>query len=81
MGVVKTLFEQKLLPNIISGSSSGSVVVAIYFTKTLQEIADNLIDDCTQNFDAFQENKVGTLWTRLKSYFTTGSFLDIRNVE
>lgn len=32
MGVVKTLYELKLLPDIISGCSSGSIVAAIYFT-------------------------------------------------
>lgn len=37
-GVVKTLFEQDLLPKVISGSSAGSVVAAMVGSKTRDEL-------------------------------------------
>jgi TAG lipase/steryl ester hydrolase/phospholipase A2/LPA acyltransferase len=38
IGVVKTLFENKLLPRIVSGSSCGSIIAAILCTRTDEEI-------------------------------------------
>lgn len=40
IGVVKALLEQDLLPNVISGSSAGSVVCAIYGTHTDPELQE-----------------------------------------
>ncbi|MFT4567446.1 MAG: TAG lipase/steryl ester hydrolase/phospholipase A2/LPA acyltransferase [Saprospiraceae bacterium] len=39
MGVIKALCEQKLLPNIISGSSAGSIFAALVGTFTDEELA------------------------------------------
>jgi hypothetical protein len=38
IGVVKTLYEAKMLPRIINGSSVGSIVAAIMCTKTDEEL-------------------------------------------
>jgi predicted acylesterase/phospholipase RssA len=38
IGVVKTLYENKVLPRIISGSSCGSIIAAILCTRTDEEI-------------------------------------------
>jgi len=38
IGVIKTLFEQKILPRIISGSSAGSIIAAFLCCKKLEEI-------------------------------------------
>ncbi len=38
MGVVKTLWEQELLPNVISGASAGAIVAAIVGTHTRDEL-------------------------------------------
>jgi hypothetical protein len=38
IGVVKCLYEAKLLPRIISGASSGSIMAALVCTRTEDEI-------------------------------------------
>ncbi|WP_293749807.1 DUF3336 domain-containing protein [uncultured Paraglaciecola sp.] len=44
-GVVKTLFEHKLLPNVISGSSAGSISAAILGTYSDQELPAVLLGE------------------------------------
>ena len=44
-GVVKTLFEHKLLPNVISGSSAGSISAAILGTYSDQELPSVLLGE------------------------------------
>jgi predicted acylesterase/phospholipase RssA len=44
-GVIKTLFEHKLLPTVISGSSAGSVSAAVLGTYSDQELSGVLQDD------------------------------------
>lgn len=46
MGVIKALFEQKLLPRVISGSSAGAVVAAFVGTRKDNELA-GLFDGST----------------------------------
>lgn len=41
-GVVKTLFEQDLLPSVISGSSAGSIFAAVLGTHTNEELGELL---------------------------------------
>jgi len=43
IGVVKCLFEQKLLPRIISGASVGSIIAAVVCTRTDPELT-HLLD-------------------------------------
>jgi len=38
LGVIKALYEQDLLPRIISGSSAGSIVAAIICTRPYEQI-------------------------------------------
>ncbi|GFR50526.1 hypothetical protein Agub_g12795 [Astrephomene gubernaculifera] len=40
IGVVKSLFEQRLLPRVLAGSSVGSIVCGIISTKTDSELRD-----------------------------------------
>lgn len=40
LGVVKALWEEHLLPTIMSGSSAGSIMVAVMGTHTDEELAD-----------------------------------------
>ena len=40
MGVLKTLIENDLLPNVISGSSAGSIFTALVGTKTIPELKE-----------------------------------------
>ena len=38
VGVVKVLWQMKLLPRIVSGSSGGSIVAAVLATRTVDEL-------------------------------------------
>lgn len=40
MGVIKALWEQRLLPTVISGSSMGAIVAAVTCTRTDDELAE-----------------------------------------
>ncbi|OIP37776.1 MAG: hypothetical protein AUK47_13025 [Deltaproteobacteria bacterium CG2_30_63_29] len=40
MGVIKALWEQRLLPTVISGSSMGAIVAAVTCTRTDAELAE-----------------------------------------
>lgn len=40
MGVMKALWEQRLLPTVMSGSSAGSIMAAVLATHTDEELAD-----------------------------------------
>ena len=40
MGVMKALWEQRLLPTVMSGSSTGSIMAAVLGTHTDQELMD-----------------------------------------
>lgn len=42
MGVVKSLWEQRLLPTVISGSSAGSIIAAVVGTHTDDELQEKL---------------------------------------
>lgn len=44
VGVVKALYDQNLLPKVLSGSSAGSIVCAIVATKTDEELGPLLRD-------------------------------------
>ncbi|XOV78731.1 MAG: DUF3336 domain-containing protein [Aestuariibacter sp.] len=41
-GVVKTLAEQDLMPNVISGASAGSIITALVGTRTDEELKQDL---------------------------------------
>lgn len=51
IGVIKCLHENRLLPRIISGASSGSIMAALMCTRTDEEIP--------QMFDPASVNLVG----------------------
>jgi predicted acylesterase/phospholipase RssA len=53
-GVVKVLFEHKLLPNVISGSSAGSVLAGVLGTYTNQELDALLASSNAFGFDQQQ---------------------------
>ncbi|KAF1841681.1 triacylglycerol lipase [Cucurbitaria berberidis CBS 394.84] len=53
IGVVKCLWEARLLPRIISGASAGSIVSAVLCTKTDEEIPDVLHEFCYGDLNVF----------------------------
>jgi TAG lipase/steryl ester hydrolase/phospholipase A2/LPA acyltransferase len=56
LGVIKTLFEHQMLPNVISGSSAGAIFAAVLGTYTDEELScvlqgDILLDPLQLNID------------------------------
>ncbi len=53
LGVIKALFEQKLLPRVISGSSAGAIIGSMVGTRTDEQMPQ-LFDSESLNLGAFQ---------------------------
>jgi predicted acylesterase/phospholipase RssA len=70
-GVVKALWEQQLLPRVISGSSVGSLVAGIVGTHTDDELP-RIWKRGTLRLDAFENTQNGSLMRKLKRLLKTG---------
>lgn len=62
-GVIKSLFEHHLIPNVISGSSAGSISAALLGTKTDEELAaafqdDSAIDPLQDEIDKYRRRLI-----------------------
>ncbi|KAJ3029105.1 UNVERIFIED_CONTAM: hypothetical protein HDU68_000144 [Siphonaria sp. JEL0065] len=53
MGVLKALFEEGLLPNVITGTSGGSLLAALVCTRTDEELASEGVFDAKRVVDKF----------------------------
>ncbi|MFT6088192.1 MAG: putative acylesterase/phospholipase RssA [Glaciecola sp.] len=71
-GVIKSLVEQDLLPNVISGASAGSIIAALVGTRTNEELLEVVKPEFIQ-----QKFKQWRLWQG----FGKGSLLDSSNLE
>ncbi|GAB0139191.1 hypothetical protein EsDP_00007404 [Epichloe bromicola] len=81
IGVLKALFEQQLLPRIISGASAGSIVCAVMCTKTDEEIPGLIQEFPYGDLSVFEEedSDVGVLG-HLRRLLTEGSWSNIDNL-
>lgn len=81
IGVLKALFEAKLLPRIISGASAGSIVCAAMCTRTDEEIPQ-LIEEFPYGDLAVFEDPSGQdgVWSNLRRLLTEGSWSDIKHL-
>ncbi|KAG5983895.1 hypothetical protein E4U55_006806 [Claviceps digitariae] len=81
IGVLKALFEQQLLPRIISGASAGSIVCAVMCTKTDQEIPELIEGFPFGDLAVFEEedSNLGFLG-HLRRLLTEGSWSNIENL-
>ncbi|TDZ19088.1 Lipase 4 [Colletotrichum sidae] len=81
IGVLKALFDVKLLPRIISGASAGSIVSAVICTRTDEEIP-RLVREFPYGdlavFDA-EENPDG-VFDHMRRLLTEGSWSDIKHL-
>ncbi|KAG6066126.1 hypothetical protein E4U32_006500 [Claviceps aff. humidiphila group G2b] len=82
IGVLKALFEQQLLPRIISGSSAGSIVCAVMCTKNDQEIPELIQAFPFGDLAVFEEedSSLGILG-HLRRLLTEGSWCNIDNLK
>ena len=79
IGVIKTLFDDKLLPRIISGSSAGAIVAAIVCTQTDEEIPGLVERFPYGNLQVFElESDPESIFTRLARFLKHGVVMDIR---
>jgi TAG lipase / steryl ester hydrolase / phospholipase A2 / LPA acyltransferase len=62
IGVVKALFDAKLLPRLISGASAGSIVAAVLCTRIDDEIPQVLTEFCHGDLDVFEKAGAGSSW-------------------
>ncbi len=73
IGVVKALWEQDLLPQVITGSSAGSIIAATIGTHTDEELSA-LFDPNTHNMKAWR-------WLGLLSGIQGKGFMDQRQLQ
>ncbi len=74
VGVVKVLFEQNLLPRILSGSSVGALICAIVCTRSESEIEDLMEKFCYMDLTFFSNSSLPQI---LKHIISKGSLHDI----
>jgi TAG lipase / steryl ester hydrolase / phospholipase A2 / LPA acyltransferase len=81
IGVLKALFDAKLLPRIISGASAGSIVCAVLCTRTDEEIPDVLTKFPYGDLAVFEEEgKEDGLLERIGRFLTQGAWIDIQHL-
>jgi TAG lipase/steryl ester hydrolase/phospholipase A2/LPA acyltransferase len=82
IGVIKCLWEQCLLPRIISGTSAGSIVCAVLCTKTDAEIPRMLEEFCFGDLAVFDEaDEPENLVSKVIRFLTQGALFDIAHLE
>ena len=77
IGVAKALWETRLLPQVISGSSAGGIVGAVLCASTDEEIPDLLASFGTGDFSVFERDDIILdPAERLRRLFYSGSLFD-----
>ncbi|KAI7078488.1 putative esterase of the alpha-beta hydrolase superfamily, partial [Hortaea werneckii] len=82
IGVVKALFEARVLPRIISGASAGSIVCSVLCTKTDEEMPAVLEEFAESDLGVFEKvDEPAKLTTAIKRLLTKGVIYDIGNLK
>jgi TAG lipase/steryl ester hydrolase/phospholipase A2/LPA acyltransferase len=74
-GVVRTLFDQGLLPRVISGASAGSLVAGLVGTHTDEELR-GILDSSSLHFEAERE---ASIFSRM--FLGKNPRIDVRDLE
>lgn len=81
IGVLKVLWEKNLLPRIISGASAGSIICAVFCTRTDEELPILLDTYAYGDFNVFNEQaKEENILQKTARFLKYGSFLDISHL-
>jgi TAG lipase / steryl ester hydrolase / phospholipase A2 / LPA acyltransferase len=81
IGVVKALWEARLLPRIISGSSAGSIVCAVLCAKTDAELPVVIQEFCYGELDVFEKDgEEETVMRKAARFLKHGSIFDISHL-
>lgn len=82
IGVVRSLWDARLLPRIISGASAGSIVSAVLCTKTDEEIPDVLEQFCDGDLNVFAEpGEADNVVHKAVRLLKTGALFDISHLS
>ncbi|GAA5810065.1 hypothetical protein MFLAVUS_003483 [Mucor flavus] len=77
IGVVKCLYENQLLPRIISGASSGSIMASLVCTRTVDELP-TMFDPSLVRLDVFERTgEPDSPFTRLHRLMISGQLFDV----
>jgi len=80
LGVMKCLFEHKLIPRIFSGSSAGSLMAALICTRTDEELP-SIFDPKNINLEALEKNGETTFSSKIKRLREQGYLFDIHVLQ
>lgn len=72
LGVIKTLLDMKLLPNVITGTSGGALIASLVCTRTNEELTALLVPELSRKITACHE----TTFKWLKRWWKTGARFD-----
>ncbi|RCH99564.1 hypothetical protein CU097_000712, partial [Rhizopus azygosporus] len=81
IGVVRTLYERNLLPRIISGASSGSIIASFICIKTEDELPYAFDPDQFKQDYFENSSEPESFFTRLQRLFSQGQFLDVDRLQ
>lgn len=82
IGVIKTLFEENLLPRIICGSSAGAIVAAVVCTKPDDEMNSLTTSFAAGNLNVFDnKDQPESIFTRLARFLKHGVFMEIGHLR
>lgn len=77
IGVIKCLHENQLLPRIISGASSGSIMASLVCTRTIDELP-SMFDPSLVRLDVFErDGEPDSPYTRLHRLMMNGQLFDV----
>lgn len=80
IGVVKCLWEAKLLPRIISGASAGSIIAGVLGTKIDSEVPGVLAEFCYGDLAVFEAEGDGLL-NRAERLLKSGAIFEITHLK
>ncbi|AET39112.1 triacylglycerol lipase Ecym_4030 [Eremothecium cymbalariae DBVPG len=84
IGVLSTLFEQELLPRVISGSSAGAIIASIMCVHHKHEIMTLIEDVLQKEFNIFQDDSQKTksenLLIKISRFFKNGTWFDNKHL-
>ncbi|KAH7018383.1 acyl transferase/acyl hydrolase/lysophospholipase [Microdochium trichocladiopsis] len=81
IGVIKAMFEARLLPRIVSGASAGSIVCAVICTRTDDEMPQLMKDFPYGDLAVFdEEGNEDTILDHVFRLFTKGNWSDIKHL-
>lgn len=84
IGILVTLFEQNLLPRVISGSSAGAIIASILCSRHKHEIASLVDEILNKDFNIFKDDceksEGENLLIRISRFFKHGTWFDNKNL-